>query len=58
MEKRLTSQQWFPEDCFLGASNSLSADAADLTEAHDIFQEEAQALDADYVPQTVNTDGW
>jgi hypothetical protein len=45
-------------DCVLGASISLSADAESLTEAYGIFQEEAQALDPDYAPQTVNTDGW
>jgi len=46
------------EDCVLGASISLSADAEGLTEAYGIFQEEARALDPDYAPQTVNTDGW
>ena len=46
------------EDCVLGASISLSADAEGLIEAYGIYQEEAQALDPDYAPQTVNTDGW
>jgi len=46
------------EDCVLGASISLSADAEGLTEAYGIFQEEAQVLDPDYAPRTVNTDGW
>lgn len=46
------------EDCVLGASISLRADAEGLTEAYGIFQAEAQALHPDYAPQTVNTDGW
>ena len=46
------------EDCVLGASISLSADAEGLTEAYGVYQEESQALDPDYAPQTVNTDGW
>lgn len=46
------------EDCVLGASIALSADEDNLTEAYQHFKEEAQTLKADYVPETVNTDGW
>jgi hypothetical protein len=46
------------EDRVLGASISLSADAEGLTEAYGAFQEEAQNLDPNYAPLTVNTDGW
>jgi hypothetical protein len=45
-------------DCVLGASISLTADAAGLREAYGHFKEEAQRLDPDYRPETVNTDGW
>ena len=46
------------EDCVLGASISLRADEAGLTEAYGHFQEEAFHLNPDYEPKTVNTDGW
>ncbi len=43
--------------CFLGAEISEQADTQSLTDAYGIFQQEAMALDADYAPQTVTTDG-
>lgn len=46
------------EGCILGASVSDSASEAALTHAYGVFAEEAQAVDPDYVPKTVNTDGW
>jgi len=46
------------EDCILGVSVALGADTASLTEAYQGFKDEAQALKPDYVPETVNTDGW
>lgn len=46
------------DDCVLGASLALSADAANLTEAYQHFKEEAQQVQPDYAPETVNTDGW
>jgi len=46
------------EDCVLGSSMALSADEAALTEAYGVFQKEAQRLDPNYQPETVNTDGW
>lgn len=45
-------------DCVLGASITLSADEHHLTEAYRQFKDEAQHLNPDYQPQTVNTDGW
>lgn len=45
-------------DCVLGASLTLSADERSLTEAYSYFKEEAQLVDPDYTPETVNTDGW
>lgn len=45
-------------DCVLGASLALSADESALTEAYSHFKEEAQIVQPNYKPQTVNTDGW
>jgi hypothetical protein len=44
--------------CVLGASLALAADEPQLTEAYGHFKQEAQHIDPDYCPQTVNTDGW
>jgi hypothetical protein len=44
--------------CCLGAELSQTAGADDLTNAYGIFQKEAQNVEPDYQPQTVNTDGW
>ena len=46
------------DDCILGASVALGADTESLTEAYQHFKEEAQAVDEEYTPETVNTDGW
>jgi len=46
------------DDCVLGASLALAADEEHLTEAYGHFKEEAQRLNPDYQPETVNTDGW
>jgi hypothetical protein len=46
------------DDCILGASVALAADTENLTEAYQHFKDEAQALKAEYTPDTVNTDGW
>jgi hypothetical protein len=45
-------------DCVLGASLALNADEKALTEAYGYFKDEARGIDPDYLPQTVNTDGW
>jgi hypothetical protein len=46
------------KDGILGASVAPSASQTDLEKADSIFASEAKALDADYAPDTVNTDGW
>ena len=46
------------QDCILGASLALGADEDSLTQAYGVFKQEAQTLDPDYAPQTVNNDGW
>jgi hypothetical protein len=46
------------DGCFWGASISLGADEPSLKEAYGVFKQEAQALDQDYQPKTVNTDGF
>lgn len=46
------------DDCVLGASVALEADADGLEEAYGYFKTEAQNVSPDYVPKTVNTDGW
>jgi hypothetical protein len=45
-------------ECILGAAVSPSAGQEDLQEAYAQFKSEAQNLNPDYQPQTVNTDGW
>lgn len=44
--------------CCLGAALSQTAGADDLTKAYGVFRREAQDVQADYRPQTVNSDGW
>jgi len=46
------------KDCILGASVAQSASQSNLEKAYGVFASEAQAVDADYAPDTVNTDGW
>ena len=46
------------QDCIWGASVALSASQRALEKAYGVFASEAQALDAAYAPETVNTDGW
>jgi len=46
------------EECVLGAAVALQADEPALTEAYGRFQTEAQRLNPEYQPKTVNTDGW
>jgi len=46
------------DDCILGVSVALGVDTANLTEAYQHFKDEAQVLNPDYEPETVNTDGW
>jgi hypothetical protein len=44
--------------CFLGVGVSETADEVGLSAAYGEFQQEALALNPDYTPQSVNTDGW
>jgi len=44
--------------CILGASVSNDAGEKGLTEAYQVFKEEAQELNPTYSPKTVNIDGW
>jgi hypothetical protein len=44
--------------CCLGAALAPTANADDLTDAYEVFQGEAQDVQAGYRPQTVSTDGW
>ncbi len=46
------------DECVLGAAISLRPDTASLTTAYGVFQHEVRQVDADYCPETVNTDGW
>lgn len=46
------------KECFLGIGVAHSADETALTQAYREFQQEAKALNPDYCPETVNTDGW
>jgi hypothetical protein len=44
--------------CVLGVELSLSPSTDDLKKAYGVFREEAIAVDPEYAPNTVNTDGW
>jgi hypothetical protein len=44
--------------CCLGLALAETAGADDLTAAYGVFRDEAQHLDPEYRPATVNTDGW
>jgi hypothetical protein len=44
--------------CVLGAEVSPSASMEDLKQAYGVFKEESLAVAPEYVPRTVNIDGW
>lgn len=46
------------EDVILGATVSLSVQTAELEQAYSEFNREVLRLNPDYVPQTLNLDGW
>jgi hypothetical protein len=46
------------QECILGCSLAENAGAEKLTEAYGEFKKEAQNLNPEYAPKTVNTDGW
>ena len=45
-------------NCFLGMAVCSQADETSLKTGYGVFKEEAKDLNADYQPNTVNTDGW
>jgi hypothetical protein len=46
------------EGCCMGAALAQTADAEDLQAAYGVFKQEAQNVEPDYRPKTVNADGW
>jgi hypothetical protein len=44
--------------CVLGAGVTESASGEKLEEAYGVFKEEAECINPEYRPDTVNTDGW
>lgn len=46
------------QECILGAEVVDSAGEEDLKQGYQVFRDEARQLQADYTPDTVNTDGW
>jgi hypothetical protein len=44
--------------CILGAEVSATSSGDDLQKAYSVFKDEAMAVDPEYTPETVNTDGW
>lgn len=56
-------QKWYiattaAKDCILGASVTTSADTKGLTQAYGVFKTDAQEVEPEYQPETVNHDGW
>lgn len=45
-------------DCVLGAGVTTAADTDQLAAGYGVFKQEAQQLNPDYQPNSVNTDGW
>jgi hypothetical protein len=46
------------DGCCLGAALAQTAGVEDLKAAYGVFKREAQNVQSDYQPKTVNTDGW
>jgi hypothetical protein len=46
------------QECILGAEVVEQADADHLEQGYQVFRDEAQTLQSDYTPQSVNTDKW
>jgi hypothetical protein len=46
------------QGCFVGVSVVKEADEKSLTSAYGVFKKEAQQVEQDYTPKTVNVDGW
>ncbi len=45
-------------ECVLGVCVAKKADESSKTTAYGVFQQEAQQLNVNYSPKTVNVDGW
>ncbi|MDM8528747.1 hypothetical protein QUF58_11145, partial [Anaerolineales bacterium HSG24] len=45
-------------DCVFFAGATLAADTDSLTKAYEVFKTEAELIDPEYTPLTVNLDGW
>ena len=45
-------------DCVLGASVTIAADTEHLAEGYGVFKQEAEQVNPEYQPNTVNIDGW
>jgi hypothetical protein len=56
--KKLFAATTVAKACILGVDLAQSASTEGLTAAYQDFKLEAQTLDPNYKPQTVNTDGW
>jgi len=46
------------DECILGVSVSKDAGKESLRDAYNVFKQEAQCLNPDYIPVTINMDGW
>ncbi len=46
------------KECILGVSVVNQADEKNLTQAYQVFKDEARKLESNYSPKTVNVDGW
>lgn len=46
------------KECVLGVSVVNQADEKSLTQAYQVFKDEAQQVEPNYSPKTVNIDGW
>ena len=44
--------------CCLGAEPAETAGTDDLKVAYEVFKDEARDIDSEFLPKTVNTDGW
>lgn len=45
-------------ECVFGVSVAKKADDDSLTQAYGVFKEEAEQMEANYTPKTVNVEGW
>ena len=46
------------QGCIMGAEIAEKADEEELTKSYGVFKDEATALNPDYQPKSINTDGW